>query len=85
MRMSTRACASTLQLVLHHSLHVTVVRAQTIIVNVQKLNVHFLNNRESKMMIRVDPSKYEYIQVYTAVPYLRYIRDDRMHAAEFES
>ena len=53
MRLSTRTYASILQLVLHRSLHVTVVRAQTFIVNVHKLNVHFVSNRESEMMIRV--------------------------------
>ena len=82
MRMSSRAYASILQLVLHRSLLLTVVRAQTIIVNVHKLNVHFVNNRESEMMIRVYTSNYEYKRVYTAVPYIRYIRDDRKNAKE---
>ena len=52
MSMSTRAYASILHLALHCSLHVTVVRAKTTIVN-----VHVVYKRE--MMIRVYASRYE--------------------------
>ena len=78
MSMSTLAYASILHLALHCSLHVTVVRAQTIIVNVAKLNVHFVNNCDSEMMIRVDTS------IYDGTVYTVYTRRSK-HAAEFES
>ena len=56
MSMPTFAYASILHLALHCSLHVTVVRVQTIIVNVHKLNVHFV---KKKMIMRLT------IRIYT--------------------